>query len=182
MQQKTLLTLEQFFAMPDDGHDYELVHGELVLMPPQDFEHESAKSEVTVALAFFLQNRRHLGWVYPETGAILDEDSWRKPDVCFIRQERLVKLGPKSRIEKAPDLCVEVVSPSNSQRQIAEKVRHYRSTGATAVWVLYPNSQEIHVITKDRDQWLGPEDSLEQPDLLPGFSVPVKSLFRMPGA
>ncbi|MFN7936828.1 MAG: Uma2 family endonuclease [Bryobacteraceae bacterium] len=177
MEQKTLLSLAEFFALPGDGNDYELVHGELVRMPPQDFEHEFVKSRITQLLILFLETH-DFGMVFPETGAVLDEGSWRKPDVSFLRWPRLDRQARNAQIEGAPDLCVEVVSESNTHREIADKTQHFLNSGAVSVWCVYPKTKEVHVVSHSGDRWLGPDEELSDAELLPGFRVQVRSLFE----
>src|SRR5215813_6243266 len=105
MAQKTLLTLEQFFALPDDGKDYELVHGELVQMPPQDWQHERIKNRICKLLDRYLLAEQ--GEAFVEVGATIDQDSWRKPDVCVFLKDRLRRMKDDAPVDGTPDLCIE---------------------------------------------------------------------------
>ena len=177
MEQKTLLSLAEFFAMPGDGVDYELVHGELVRRPPQPYIHDLVKNHIQELLALYLSTNR-LGRVFVETGSVLDEGSWRQPDVAYFRKERLASQDPNKPIHGAADICVEVVSPSNTHREMDERARHFLATGAQCVWIVYPATKEVQVRTKTETSWLGSEDELAHPDLLPGFSARVQDLFE----
>ncbi len=113
-----------------------------------------------------------------EAGFEMQEESWRRPDVCFVRAEKFVGIDRKKPLVGAPDLVVEVVSPSDSKRVLARKVEHFLQEGTQVAWVVYPDSQEVNVITKTANRWLGPDDTIDEPSLLPGFSEPVRSLFE----
>jgi len=78
----------------------------------------------------------------------------------------------------APDLAVEVFSPSDSPAQLMRKIKQYLAAGAHTIWVVYPEQKQVHVIeAAGADRILDAADTLDCPELLPGFSVPVESLF-----
>jgi Uma2 family endonuclease len=83
------------------------------------------------------------------------------------------------RIQGAPALAVEVVSPSDLAQDLARKVDQYLSAGAREVWVVYPNIREVHVSREGGEAFvLGPHDTLETPGLLPEFAVKVDLQFE----
>jgi len=176
MATKTLLTVEQFEQLSDDGMRHELDEGELVSMPPPLGRHGIIQTKTASILMNFVMPRS-LGWVFVETGFRLSRDTVRGPDVSFVRAERAAALDLDSRFECAPDLAVEVISPSETASDIAHKVRQYLRAGAL-VWVLYPNDKTVHVFEPSKNgRILEAEDLLEAPTLLPGFSVRVSELF-----
>ncbi len=178
MSTRTLMTLQQFFDLPEDdsGWTYELDRGELIKMPPSAAKHELLKNKIARLLAPFVE-RANLGLVLVETGFTLDPESWRRPDVSFLRHDRVAKLDPDEPLEGAPDLAIEVVSPSDSKRVLNKKVRHFLDTGTAEVWMVYPDSREVNVVSTQGERWLGVEETLESP-VLPGLSLPVRSLFE----
>ena len=178
MSAKTIMSVEEFERLPDDGMFHELDEGELISMAPASDEHGYLGGEILRLLANFV--RAHsLGRVYnADTGFDLGEDTVRAPDVAFVRRERLA-VGQRGFFKGAPDLAVEVFSPSDSVPQLMRKVRQYLRAGTHTVWVVYPETREVHVFeASGRDRILRPDDVLDAPELLPGFSVPVQSLFE----
>ncbi len=181
MATKTLLTLADFQTLPwPDGVRYELDQGELVSMPfPTPF-HNDVAGEIYVVLRAFAKGRR-LGHVYPsDTGYMLTREpaTVRAPDASFVTAERYSRLDRDRDIEGAPDLAVEVVSPSETATDLHKKIRQYLNAGCRLVWIVYPESREIEV----HDHKLGirlltGHDTLTAEDLLPGFAIPVKDLF-----
>ena len=102
----------------------------------------------------------------------------RQPDISVISREHIRASDPDSYFEGAPELAVEIVSPSDSAEDLDIKTKQYLQNGAQQVWILYPKTQTVHVFSRgaatvilDKDQ------SLEGGGLLPGFTVPVASLF-----
>jgi len=176
MATKTLLTVEQFEQLPDDGLRHELDEGELISMPSPFGQHGQIQLRVGSILTNFV-GPRSLGLLFVETGFRLSHDTVRGPDVSFIRAERASALDLKRRFECAPDLAIEIISPSETAAEIAHKVRQYLQAGA-AVSVVYPEDRTIHVFeTSKNARILEADDLLEAPNLLPGFSVRVSELF-----
>ncbi len=112
MASKTLLTLEQFEQLPDDGMRHELDEGELISMPSPFTLHGKVQARTTILLDF--AHQRSLGLVVTDTGFRLSHDTVRAPDVSFIRAERANGLELERRFEGAPDLAVEIISPSET--------------------------------------------------------------------
>jgi Uma2 family endonuclease len=117
-----------------------------------------------------------------EVGYILAHDplTIRQPDVSVISRERIRATNPDSYFEGAPELAIEIVSPSDSAEDLDIKTKQYLQNGARQVWILYPKTQTVHIFSRgaaivilDQDQ------TLEGGDVLPGFTVPVASLFAI---
>jgi Uma2 family endonuclease len=176
MATKTLLTVEQFEQLPDDGTRHELDEGELIVMPSPFGQHGQIQGEMCSILRNFIRPRS-LGLIFVETGFRLSHDTVRGPDVSFIRAERASGLDLKKRFECAPDLAIEIISPSETATEIAHKVRQYLQAGS-AVWVVYPDDRTVHVFeTSKNARVLEADDLLEAPALLSGFSIRVSELF-----
>jgi Uma2 family endonuclease len=176
MATKTLLTSEQFEQLPDDGMRHELDEGELISMPPTFGVHGMIQTQTASILWNFVRPQL-LGWVLSETGFRLSAETVRAPDVSFIRAEQTGVLDPERRFECAPDLAIEIISPSETAAEIAHKVRQYLRAGSV-VWVLYPKDRTVHVFEPTKSaRVLDAEDMLEAPGLLPGFSVRVSEFF-----
>jgi Uma2 family endonuclease len=177
MASKTLLTLEQFERLPDDGMRHELDEGDLISMPPPLGRHGKISVKISFLLTGFV-DPRSLGDVFVESGFRLNHDTVRSPDVSFIRAERVRTMDPDRRFEGGPDLAVEVISPSETASDIAHKVSQYLRTGVQVVWVVYPRDSSIHVFeSSGAARVLGSGDLLEAPTVLPGFSVRVSQIF-----
>lgn len=176
------LTIEAFLRLPDDDGDrMELVRGQVVREPPPGARHGGVIVELTTALHAFV-GRHGLGRVLTHAGFILSEEppTVRAPDIAFVRAERLPGRGlPSGYLPGAPDLAVEVVSPSNSPAATAEKVRDYLAAGARQVWVVDPRAREIAVHGADGEaRHLGPDDLLDADEVLPGFAMRVREVLE----
>ena len=180
MTAKTLLTADELEQMPDDDSvQIELDEGELITMPPAGEDHGYVEVEIASELRNFVK-RHKLGRVYTgDTGFRLNDMTVRAPDVAFVRQERLKSLRGEGFARGAPDLAVEIKSESQSYRQLQRKIKQYFAAGCQVVLVVNRQLQEIDVFKADGSETtLFAKDSLEIPELLPGFSVRVGELFE----
>jgi Uma2 family endonuclease len=180
--QTQLITAEMLEQMPQpDGH-IELVKGELVMMPPAGHEHGEIAGSIFGFLRQFV--RQHgLGKVYAaETGFILsrDPDVIRAPDAAFVTAERAAQQKRKEGFfDGPPDLAVEVVSPSDVDELIEEKVLDYLNSGVKLVWLIYPRTHTITAYRTMSDiRLLTAQDTLDGADVLPGFAVQVQEIFE----
>ncbi len=175
MATKTLTTVEEFIPLLESRDVwYELVEGEVITVSPGMFRHNQIRDAVFFILQVFLKDHP-LGTVVTEQPFHLFGKTVRIPDVAVVRSGR--NLPPDRLPEGAPDLAVEVVSPSNTPREMDARISDYFTAGCQRVWLVYPEHGEVYVhglagVTRRRG-----EENLEDPELLPGFSVKVSSLF-----
>jgi len=174
-------SIEEYAELPDeDDAVVELVGGMLVREPIPGPEHGALTVDLAAALRAHAR-RRGLGRVYAETGYILSTSppTVRGPDVSFVAASRPVVRGtPGGYIQGAPDLAVEIVSPSNRAGPMQAKVAEYVSAGALLVWVVYPRSRTVAVhVSRTEVHMLGMGDALDGCDVLPGFRLPLADLF-----
>jgi Uma2 family endonuclease len=175
------MTADELLEMPDDGYRYELVKGELIRMAPTGDEH----GEVTMELAASLHShvkKRNLGRVYAaETGFKLesDPDTVRAPDIAFVSRARVEATGTLTGFRSgAPDLVVEVLSPSDRIGKVETKVKQWLETGARLVWVVSPKLQTVTVYGSLTDiVTLTVKDELDGGDVVPGFKIKVAEIF-----
>lgn len=180
MSAKTILTLEQFLQLPEDDLFHELDEGELLTMSPTKRRRGEVQWKLSALLAKYLENNPVCSAYPAETGFLLDRDPpiVRSPDIALVRAGR-PHLGEADEfIQGAPDLAIEVISPSDAASSLLRKVKQYLRAGCQAVWVVYPEEQEVHVHQSRGVRVLQRDQSLEAPELLPGFSVAVRTLFE----
>src|SRR5271169_4924118 len=142
MATKTLLTVEDFMRLPEsvDTKDvrYELVEGELITMSPGMLPHKLIRDNLLVVLRAYIANQK-LGTVVSEQPFQVSKRTVRVPDVAFVQAGR--ELASDRPIEGAPDLAVEVVSPSNTPHEIEQRISDYFAAGCERVWVFHLEHQ-----------------------------------------
>ncbi|MGH7556403.1 MAG: Uma2 family endonuclease [Gemmatimonadota bacterium] len=173
------LTIEEFERLPDEASRMELVRGHVVREPPAGFEHGGIAAQIASCLNPFV--RRHaLGKVVgAETGFVLFDDppTVRAPDVAFVARERL-PTDPRRFARRAPDLAVEIVSPSNTLPEIQAKVFDYLNAGTRLVWVVEPRGRTVTVYrSRDEIRILTLGQEVEGSEVLPGFRIEVSEFF-----
>lgn len=173
-------TIDDLAQIEDDGFSYELIRGELIRMAPPGFEHGDVMVNAASILHEFVR-RHQLGKVVGgDAGFVLHRgpDSVLGPDIAFISAERLPP--PEQRVgwlEAAPDLVIEVRSPSDRPGDIARKVREYLDTGVRAVWILDPRRRTAAVhLAGVEPVTLRADETLDAGDVVPGFRVRVADL------
>src|SRR6267142_1823402 len=172
-----LMTADELLALPRGEFRYELVNGELKKMSPAGQKHGRITVRLTEPLAKYVRDHR-LGQVYAaETGFKLKSgpDTVRAADIAFVRRERLEVMGEtESYWPGAPDLAVEVNSPSDTVREVEKKVMEWLEFGSRLVWVV---SSKLHTVTIYRSLTdivaLTEKDTLDGGDVIPGFQIAI---------
>lgn len=179
---RRLVTADDLLRMPDNGWHHEVVRGRLIKMPLPKPRHGRLSYRLTMAIGQHVEEHR-LGMVFPQdTGFKLtsDPDTVLGPDLAFVSKERIPTTPDWDKFwDVAPDLAVEVLSPSDRPGRTGEKVRDWIRYGAREVWVVAPRTQTVTIHRADGTEvTLGRQDALEGGDVLPGFTYPLSRLFE----
>jgi len=176
-------TEEELQALPEDGYTHEIVNGELVMSPKNNFQH----GDICIRLSFALEsfNRAHkLGVVLDSsTGFWMKNRNCRAPDISFIPKERLKRLGfrrhTRQFFPKAPDLAVEILSPNNTRAEMDERLADFFASGTQLAWIIHPQEQFVEICHSPvQRKILGSGAVLDGEQLLPGFQYPIADLFK----
>ena len=173
-----LWTVEDVERLPDDDFRYALIRGVLHRMPPPMARHGRVVIAIGAHLYRFVEEQQ-LGVVYDQSGFILqrDPDTLLGPDLSFVRLAR-VPADEDAYPDLAPDLVVEVASPSQSGPSIEEKTAIYLAAGVRLVWIVVPARRIVHVYRADGSgDTLSEHDVIDGENVLPGFRLPVARLF-----
>jgi Uma2 family endonuclease len=180
MLPERLLTADDLFEMEDDGWRTELSGGMLVREPQPGGEHGHLVVEISSRIREHVRQHQ-LGVVFACSGFQLawKPDTVRGPDVAFVSRDRMPEDGiPRRFMQLAPDLAVEIVSPSNTAREVTRKVLEYLTAGSQLVWVVDPSSRTVTVYPgREHIRILGASDELDGAPVLPGFRLTVGELF-----
>jgi Uma2 family endonuclease len=181
--ERKVWTEAELQALPEDGYIHEVVDGELVMSPKNNSFHGKISAQLLIALGTFVMARK-LGAVWDSsTGFWMHNRNCRAPDLSFITKERLRALGFKSTdrsfIPGAPDLAVEILSPSNTRAEIDERLRDFFASGTQIAWIINPDTECVEVChAPDKRKLLGSGADLDGEHLLPGFRYPIADLFK----
>ncbi len=172
---RTPMTAAEFEKLPDDGNLHELDEGELVVTPPRGFRHGIVQAAVLSALFRAADSGIALG----RCGFRLAFDVVYAPDAAIIREGRRAEIAWDRYCEFGPDLAVEILSPDDNAARLQRKIVRYLAAGTSIVWVLDPETITVNVYQKPGVfRTLNAHDQIDAPELLPGFSIPVRTLFE----
>lgn len=184
MATRTRLTAEDLWRMGTGDVRRELVHGEVVEMTPVGGVHGRVSGRVYRRLAEHVEAHGGGEVLVGDVGFVLaiagDPERVRAPDVAFVSATRLPEGRlPQGFLRGAPDLAVEVLSPTDNPVEVQQKVRDYLEAGSRLVWVIAPVAATATVYRPDGSARLVREpEALDGEDVLPGFTVPLATLLR----
>jgi Uma2 family endonuclease len=175
----TKLTVDDLDEMDLGDGRYELIDGELVERTPAGWDHGRIGAEAIIRLGTYAR-RHNLGKVVnADTGFALTPYRVRCADVAFVSAARVVELSEPTKIARfAPDLVVEIASPTDRPGAINKKIAEWLAAGVHRAWLFHPESRSITVhVPGQPSQTLGPDRYLTGCDVLPGFRVRVADFF-----
>jgi Uma2 family endonuclease len=175
------MTADEYLRTPDDGYRHELQAG-LLIAEPQPFpRHAQIQARLAHILSEFVE-KHGLGVVLTEGGFLLSRnpDTVRGPDVAFVRSDRFdAAEAGRAYFRGAPDLAVEILSPSNRPGDIHAKVADYLAAGATLVWIIDPMHEVVDVYRSLLSPRRLPADGvLDGEDVLPGLAVSIAEVLK----
>ena len=176
-----MFTIEDLMNLPDDGYQYELREGELVQMPPCSYDSSAIALTIAARLKIFVQLHR-LGSVSGADGGYTLEHNpptVLAPDAGFVSRDRLPPREERRKyLQLAPDLVVEVISPSDRPGAVREKVMLWLSHGVRTLWLVNPVAESVTVYRPNQAPVLLHKGAtLDGDDVLPGFTMPVSEVF-----
>jgi Uma2 family endonuclease len=174
------LTADQLAAMPENGNRFELVDGELHMMSPAGGRHGRIAGKLFLRIGNHVE-RHKLGETFAaETGFLLRQnpDTVRAPDISFVTYERLGEFADHpGYLPVAPDLVVEVVSPSDQSSEVESKANAWLRAGVRVVLVVDPQTKSIRDYRSFDQIRVHNEGVVDLEDVLPGFKLAVAELF-----
>lgn len=186
----TKLTVQEFVRLYEREGPFEIIDGERIPLMPTTIGHNHIADNLVWALNNLVRPNQ-LGKVFTEAPFVLTDDrDWvkgsRVPDVMYVSAQRYAAFQEKypqweqEPLRIAPDIAVEIVSPTDSYIDVDKKIRRYRQDGVKLIWVINPETRTVAIHTPDSDQhiMLEADAMLTGGSVLPGFSIEVAALFE----
>ena len=178
---KIILTYEDYAAIPNDGKRYEILEGELAVTPAPNLKHQTVSVNLIVLLSQHIREK-DLGKLYhAPVDLILESTSILQPDLLFVAKARQGILTNRA-VEGAPDLIVEILSPSTSRTDRVTKAQIYARHRVPAYWIVDPDQEIIDVYLLNGDSYrLAVTLQGDTPQHLPPFSeftLATSAVFR----
>ena len=179
------LTYDDFVLFPDDGLRHELIDGEHYVTTAPILKHQKVLSNLHALIAPWLRNQP-IGEVYfAPVDVVFSEFDVVEPDLLYVSNERAAEVLKKANVQGAPELVVEVGSPTTRRRDETVKRALYERAGVSEYWVVDPELDVVRVYRRDGERFSRPvELSAEAGDvlttpLLPGLDLELTDIFRM---
>jgi len=173
-----IYTVEDYMKM-DDGNRYELIGGKLIMVPKPRPIHQKVALRIATAFEVFLK-LNPIGEVFYEVDVHLG-DKVVGPDILFIAKDRTGIIG-ELNIQGAPDLVVEILSPSTVVHDKKIKSQLYYSNGVKEYWVVDPDEKlvEVFVAGEKNWTWMGvfDQEDVLTTTLLPGLEISLSEVFK----
>ena len=176
-----LKTYDDLLAMPEDGNRYELIFGEIVMPPSPTSKHQYALSELNDLFKRYAHAHR-LGRVFFAPFDVrFSVHNVVQPDLFYVRRER-IRIDKGNYVDDAPDLIVEVLSPSNRAQDIVRKAALYTQFGVPEYWIVDPDAETIAVNELREGQYVHIPNrrGFARSTVIPGLKVRVADVFAMP--
>jgi Uma2 family endonuclease len=139
----TKMTAAQFLELGEDppGVRLELVNGEVAVSPSPNPEHSNVVVELATILNVHIHKKK-LGKLFADVDTIFGKHNVRRPDLLFFRGGRKHLIGKKA-MQGAPDLCVEIISPSSAHIDRRDKFDQYAAGGVAFYWIIDPQERTV---------------------------------------
>ena len=179
--QKKIYTYQDYLNLPNDRNRYEIINGELIMTPAPKIIHQDISRNIEIELALFVQKHK-LGKVYDAPcDIVLSNENVVQPDILFISKENM-DIITEDNIQGAPDIVVEILSPSTGYYDLVAKKEIYETFGVKEYWIVDPKMQwvEIYIIKENRFNLYQRIEKTGkiQSQLLKGFELDLEIIFK----
>jgi Uma2 family endonuclease len=178
------LTYDDFVLFPDDGKLHELIDGEHYVTPSPNVRHQQIQGDLFALMWTYLE-AHPIGRVFTSRlDVVFSRFDVVEPDIIYLSHERAENVVTKANLQGAPELVIEIGSPSTRQRDETIKRHLYERSGVSEYWVIDPDIDVVRVYRRTGDSFARPiELSREAGDvlttsLLPGLELPLARIFR----
>ncbi len=177
---KKRLTYKDYLNLPDDGQRYELIHGELVMTPAPVPLHQEVLLKIAKQFSDFLE-KNPLGQLFiAPCDVVLDSVNVVQPDIFFISQKRTRIITDKN-IQGAPDLIIEIISPTTAYYDLVSKKDVYQQFGVREYWLVDPIRRSVQVLVLTDGKWVVDQEVIGDGSvasrLLPEFRISLSTIF-----
>ena len=177
-------TYNDYRTAPADSR-YELLDGDLLMVPAPNLKHQAVLGQLHFELLSFLR-KQQLGRLFAAPcDVVLSDNDVVQPDLLFVSHERELLLSNSENVRGAPDLVVEILSPSTAEKDRGYKRTLYAQHGVAEYWLVDPVAETIQV-QRQRDGALTPTDTFGRGDTLrspelPGLELKLDDIFSISG-
>jgi len=182
LTQRKVFTYQNYLDLPEDGKRYEVINGDLIMVPGPNTDHQNVSGNLEFELRMFVK-KHQIGKVYDAPyDVVLSENNVFQPDIMFVSNENS-KIIKEKNITGAPDLIIEILSPATGYYDLTEKKEIYAEFGVKEYWIVDPKKQWVEIYTNETKKFKS-EQRLETSGILKsrvldGFEISLQKMFQM---
>jgi len=182
------LNYDDFVLFPDDGQRHELIDGEHCVTPSPNLKHQQISLNLIVVIGAWLEDHPAGRLFHAPFDVVFSDFDVVEPDILFLSHERAAEVLTSANVRGAPELVIEIGSPSTRKRDETIKRHLYERAGVSEYWVVDPELDVIRVYRRETERFGRPSElSAEAGDvlttpLLPGIELPLTRIFRDAGS
>lgn len=173
------MTYDEYSLLPEDGKRYQVIEGELIVSPSPHYRHQRIVWSLGQRLFAYAETHKLGEVVGAPIDVILEPNTIVQPDLLFIRRDHLGIIG--NVVSGAPDLCIEVLSPSTGLHDRYAKKAVYARCGVPEYWIVDPIRQVVSLYALEGDTYTlqieATGDEIVTSGVLTGFTITARSVF-----
>jgi Uma2 family endonuclease len=170
---------KHFYEIIEEGKKMEFINGEIFFQSPAKLRHLAATGLLSRLVSAFVDHRK-LGFVGTEKMLISLTRNDYEPDICFFERSKSALFEPTQMQFPAPDLVVEVLSPSTEHNDREVKFQDYAAHAIREYWIVDPESEIIEQYLLDGEEYdlnLKTKDGAIESVVIEGFRIQIRSVF-----
>ena len=178
------LTYDDFLLFPDDGKRHELIDGEHYVTPAPNLRHQRISGNLFSLINSWLDEHPVGGVWYAPLDVVFSNIDIVEPDLLYLSNKRMAAVGTPQNLRGAPEIAIEIGSPSTRSRDETIKRRLYERSGVDEYWIVDPETEVVRVYRRAKKGFgrvtelsRKAGDVLTTP-LLPGLELPLSRIFR----
>ena len=178
--QRKIFTYQDYLDLPEDGKRYEVINGDLIMVPGPNTDHQDVSGNLEFELRMVVK-KHPIGKVFDAPyDVVLNENNVFQPDIIFVSNENS-KIITEKNITGAPDLIIEILSPQTGYYDLTEKKEIYAEFGVKEYWIVDPKKKWIETHINDNNKFKLKQRSEKQgtlkSTLLEGFQIELSEIF-----
>ncbi|HEX5317278.1 MAG TPA: Uma2 family endonuclease, partial [Candidatus Kapabacteria bacterium] len=174
-------TVQDLVTIPDDGKQYELIDGQILIVPPPTTFHQTIAGFLFEKLSAFVRANGLGSVLFAPVNIYADKENVYLPDILFVRREKLGMIETDG-IHGAPDLVIEILSPSNAYFDLKTKKEAYQRIGVREYWIVDPMDRSIECFANldggYETFFIGKEGRVSS-QVVPEFTLEVAAIFNL---
>jgi Uma2 family endonuclease len=177
------LTYDDFLLFPDDGKRHELIDGEHCVTPSPNTRHQAVLGNLHFIIRSWLEQHSVGRVFFAPLDIVFTQFDVVEPDLLYISNARAAEILTTTHVTGAPEIIVEIGSPSTRKRDETIKRRLYERSGVAEYWVVDPDIDVIRIYRRSGDRFERPLEMSREADdvlttgLLPGLEIPLARVF-----